>query len=101
MWPQIVSDVTGREIRIPVVREATSLGRAAAAGVGIGLYRDLAEAAGAMVRWERTVEPNLANRAVYDDAKARWQIAYAAQKTLVDKRVTTAMWSAPGALSEP
>jgi autoinducer 2 (AI-2) kinase len=101
LWPQIVSDVTGRQIRIPVVREATSLGGAAAAGVGIGLYRDLAEAAGAMVRWERSVEPNLANRAIYDDAKARWQIAYAAQKTLVDKGVTTAMWSAPGARAEP
>ena len=37
LWPQIVADVTGREIRIPVVREATSLGGAAAAGVGIGL----------------------------------------------------------------
>jgi autoinducer 2 (AI-2) kinase len=100
LWPQIVSDVTGREVRIPVVREATSLGGEAAAGVGIGLYRDLAEAAGAMVRWERSVEPNRANRAIYDDAKARWQVAYAAQKILVDKGVTTAMWSAPGALSE-
>ena len=101
LWPQIVADVAGREIRIPVVREATSLGGAAAASVGIGLYRNLAEAAEAMVRWERSVEPNLANRAIYDDAKARWQIAYAAQKVLVDKGVTTAMWSAPGALVEP
>ena len=98
LWPQIVSDVTGREIRIPVVREATSLGGAAAAGVGIGLYSDLAEAAHAMVRWERSVEPNHAKRELYDDAKGRWQIAYAAQKLLVDKGVTTAMWSAPGAL---
>jgi autoinducer 2 (AI-2) kinase len=101
LWPQIVSDVASRQIRIPVVREATSLGGAAAAGVGIGLYRNLAEAAGAMVRWERSVEPNLANRAIYDDAKACWQIAYAAQKLLVDRGVTTAMWSALGALSEP
>ena len=69
LWPQIVADVTGREIRIPVVREATSLGGAAAAGVGIGIYRNLAEAAGAMVRWERNVEPNLANRAIYDDPR--------------------------------
>ena len=98
LWPQIVSDVTGREIRIPVVREATSLGGAAAAGIGIGLYSDFAEAADAMVRWECSVEPNHANRELYDDAKGRWQIAYAAQKLLVDKGVTTAMWSAPGAL---
>ena len=41
-----------------------------------------------------------ANRAIYDDAKARWRIAYAARKTLVDKGVTKAKWSAPGTLSE-
>lgn len=99
LWSQILADVTGREIRIPKVCEATSLGGAAAAGVGVGLFRDLAEAADALVQWDRNVEPNQANRAIYDEAKERWQAAYAVQKELVDKGITTPMWSAPGALA--
>lgn len=73
---------------------------AAAASVGLGLFADLAEAAGALVRWECEVEPNLANRAIYDEAKARWQAAYAVQKTLVDRKITTLLWSAPGAIAD-
>jgi autoinducer 2 (AI-2) kinase len=100
LWPQILADVTGRLIRIPKVREATALGAAAAACVGLGRHADLVEAADALVRFEREVEPNLAHRAVYDDAKARWQAAYAVQKTLVDRKITTALWSAPGAVED-
>lgn len=99
LWSQILADVTGREIRIPKVREATSLGGAAAAGVGVGLFGDLTEATDAMVRWDRTIAPNPANRAIYDEAKERWQAAYAVQKKLVDTGITTPMWAAPGALA--
>lgn len=98
LWPQILADVTGRRIRIPKVREATSLGGAAAAAVGLGLYGGLPDAADAMVRWEREVEPNRAHRAIYDAAAERWTAAYAVQKTLVDQKITTPMWSAPGAI---
>lgn len=99
LWSQILADVTGREIRIPEVREATSLGAAAAAGVGIGLFKDMVEAADALVRWDHNVEPKLANRAIYDEAKERWQSAYTVQKELVNQGTTTPMWSAPGALA--
>ncbi|MFD2175260.1 autoinducer-2 kinase [Rhodobacter lacus] len=96
LWPQILADVTGREIRIPQVREATALGGAAAAATGVGQFADLAEAGRAFVRWDRAVAPNPANRGVYDAARDRWQVAYAAQKTLVDQGITEAMWRAPG-----
>lgn len=96
LWPQIVADVTGREIRIPKVREATALGGAAAAATGIGQFSSLAEAGGSFVAWERSVEPNRANKSAYDEARARWEVAYAVQKKLVDDGVTTSMWRAPG-----
>lgn len=96
LWPQIVADVTGRAIRIPKVREATALGGAAAAAVGIGQFASLREAGAAFVRWDRTVEPNPANRAVYDEARGRWEAAYRMQRRLVDAGVTTSMWRAPG-----
>ena len=97
LWPQIVADVTGRQIRIPKVREATALGGAAAAATGIGQFASLPEAGNTFVRWERAVDPDTANRAAYDDARARWEQAYAVQKKLVDAGVTTSMWRAPGA----
>ena len=97
LWPQIVADVTGRALRIPKVREATALGGAAAAATGIGQFASLPEAGNAFVRWDRTIEPNRANRAAYDDARDRWAEAYALQKKLVDAGVTQSMWRAPGA----
>ncbi|MBZ4023480.1 autoinducer-2 kinase [Rhodobacter sp. TJ_12] len=96
LWPQILADVTGREIHIPQVREATALGGAAAAATGVGQFSNIAEAGRAFVRWDRTLTPNLANRALYDEARERWQQAYAAQKALVDAGLTTSMWRAPG-----
>jgi autoinducer 2 (AI-2) kinase len=96
LWPQIVADVTGRQLRIPKVREATALGGAAAAAVGIGQFDSLREASRYLVKWDRMVDPNPANRAVYDDARRRWERAYAMQRQLVDESITTSMWRAPG-----
>lgn len=97
LWPQIVADVTGRELRIPKVREATALGGAIAAATGVGQFGSLSEAATAFVSWERTIAPNGANKPIYDDARGRWEAAYAMQKKLVDAGITTSMWRAPGA----
>lgn len=96
LWPQILADVLQRPLAIPVVREATALGCAAAAAVGAGLFRDLAEAGKAFARFERTIEPEPARAAVYGELRRRWAEAYAAQKGLVDRGITTAMWCAPG-----
>ncbi|RLA76255.1 MAG: autoinducer-2 kinase [Epsilonproteobacteria bacterium] len=98
LWSQILADVTGREIRIPIVKEATSLGGAMMAGVGVGIYEDIDEAARELVRWERTVEPNRENFAKYQEIKAQWQEIYAAQLALVDRGLLTSLWKAPGIL---
>jgi autoinducer-2 kinase len=96
LWPQIVADVTGRQLRIPKVREATALGAAAAAAVGVDQFKSLSDAGREFVKWDRTVDPILANRTMYDDARDRWEKAYAMQRRLVDENVTTSMWRAPG-----
>ena len=96
LWPQIVADVTGRELRIPKVREATALGGAAAAATGIGQFASLAEAGRCFVEWDRTITPDASKRAIYDAARERWEAAYTVQKSLVDEGVTTSMWRAPG-----
>ena len=96
LWSQILSDVTGYRVKIPKVTEATALGAAMAAGVGCGLYADLRSAAKELVAWEKTYEPNMQNKRLYDAIKTEWQEAYKVQLSLVDANITTSMWKAPG-----
>jgi len=96
LWSQILSDVTGYKVKIPKVTEATALGAAMAAGVGCGVYKSLERAAEKLVVWDKTYEPNMENKEVYDKLKVKWEKAYEVQLKLVDDSVTTSMWKAPG-----
>jgi autoinducer 2 (AI-2) kinase len=96
LWSQILSDVTGYKVKIPMVSEATALGAAMAAGVGAGVYKNLQSAAQELVVWEKTYTPNLENKKLYDAIKVKWQEAYEVQLKLVDDNITTSMWKAPG-----
>jgi len=96
LWSQIVADVTGYKVKIPRITEATALGAAMAAGVGCGIYKDLASAAKELVVWDKTYEPNMENKKIYDTLKIKWQQAYEVQLKLVDDNITTSMWKAPG-----
>lgn len=96
LWPQILADVLGVKVKIPKVKEATALGAAMAAGVGAGIYKDMASAAKELVVWERTYTPNMDNHKIYLDIKDRWQEVYEAQLDLVDRGLTESMWKAPG-----
>jgi sugar (pentulose or hexulose) kinase len=96
LWCQILADVTGKRVRVPVVKEATALGGAIAAGVGIGLYDSMVGAADELVRWEKDYEPDTQNYLLYQEVRQKWVQAYAAQRALVDDGVTQSMWKAPG-----
>ena len=96
LWSQTLSDVTGCIIRIPKVTEATALGASMAAGVGVGIYRDLKTAAKKLVVWDKTYEPNMKNHKLYNEIQLNWQKAYEVQLKLVDKNITKSMWKAPG-----
>ena len=67
-----------------------------AAGVGCGIYKDLVSAAQELVVWDKTYEPNMLNKKIYDAIKIKWQKAYETQLKLVDENITTSMWKAPG-----
>ena len=96
LWSQILSDVLGLKVKIPKVKEATALGGAMAAGVGAGVYKDIASAAKELVVWEKTYEPNMDNHKIYQELKVKWQKLYETQLELVDKGLTQSMWKAPG-----
>lgn len=95
-WSQILANAIGLPVVTPVVKEATALGCAAAAAIGTGLHADFVEAARHWVRWDRQFEPDLAHKAIYDEAGERWARAYALQRQLVDDGVTAPLWRAPG-----
>ncbi|MGQ9368328.1 xylulokinase [Azospirillum sp. ST 5-10] len=58
LWMAVRAAVLDRPIVIPEVVEASSLGAAVLAAVGVGLYPDLAAATDGMVRIARRIEPD-------------------------------------------
>ncbi|SUT89038.1 carbohydrate kinase FGGY [[Actinobacillus] rossii] len=96
LWSQILADVTGLTVNIPVVKEATALGCAIAAGVGVGLYSSLQETGQELVKFERQHIPNEENHILYQKHKEKWLDIYHQQLHLVDKGLTTSLWKAPG-----
>ncbi|MEW5831966.1 MAG: autoinducer-2 kinase [Campylobacterota bacterium] len=96
LWSQILADVSALEVRVPVVKEATALGVAMAAGIGAGIYESFEEAGSRIVTIERVYEPNMANHARYAEVKERWLNAYAKQMELVREGTLEPMWKAPG-----
>lgn len=96
LWCQILSDVLGLPVRVPVVKEATALGAAVLAGVGVGIYGNAAEAAQRLVQWDCEYHPNLENHALYTQMYGNWRTVYAAQLELCNQNLTKPMWNAPG-----
>jgi len=77
LWLQVKADITGCELALPGVPEATLLGGALAAGIGAGVYADAEQAVAAAAHGiradgiaERTVTPDAARhdryRALYE-----------------------------------
>lgn len=96
LWPQILADVTGKTVKIPKVKEATALGAAMAAGVGVGIYPNMVSAAKQLVVWEKAYQPNMDNHKIYQTLKNKWRQVYQQQLQLVDQGLTNSMWQAPG-----
>jgi len=96
LWCQTLADVTGCTIKIPKVTEATALGAAMSAGVGIGIYKSLESAAKNLVVWDKIYIANMQNHKIYNEIKTDWQKTYEIQLSLVDKNLTKSMWKAPG-----
>jgi len=96
VWCQIVADVLGLPVKVPVVKEATALGAAILAGHGVGLYADISGTARKLVKWERIFTPDTDNHRVYEEMYAPWREVYQAQLALSDRGLTRYMWVAPG-----
>jgi FGGY-family pentulose kinase len=78
LWLQIHADILKRPIYLTREVESCALGAAMAATLAAGIYPDFGAAASEMVQIERTVAPNPAIAAVYDDLFARYVATYQA-----------------------
>ena len=65
-WVQLCADILGRPFVRPHVREAGSLGAAIIAGIGAGVFPSFETAVEAMVKLDRTFEPDPQRQKVYD-----------------------------------
>ena len=72
LWPQIHADVSGRRIHVVQTKESEAVGNCILAGFGVGIHRDMSQAAERMIRIERVVEP----RSEYADRYAELYSLY-------------------------
>lgn len=66
LWLQLKADICRLPLRVPRVTDAACLGAALLAGVGAGIYTDLATAVAGAVQWRNRVTPSAAIMDAYD-----------------------------------
>ena len=82
IWPQIVADVVGLPITLLSGQSTAAYGAAILAGVGAGLFADLASGAAAMGVRGRTLEPDESHARRYNDLYGEYQRAVQAMMSL-------------------
>jgi len=97
LWPQIMADVLNCRVKVPVVKESTSLGAALYAGLGVGLYQDLKSVAQSIVSFEKTYEPDPTNHQKYQELYAQWSRVYERSLGMVEEGLIRPLWRAAGA----
>ena len=84
VWLQIQADVFNREIQVCRVSEQACLGACLLAGVSVGIFKSLEEAARRFVTMEeRTYRPDKERAAVYEAAFRKYRELYGRTKALL------------------
>lgn len=81
-WMQNRADMAGQAIEVPEIEEATPLGAAILAGIGVGLYQNELDAFRAVYRPGRIYEPDLKCTAFYAERFKLFQKIYPALKDI-------------------
>jgi autoinducer 2 (AI-2) kinase len=96
LWPRIIADVLGLNVRIPHVREATSLGSFLCVAAALGWHAGIPEAVEKVVQWEQEIVPLRKNAESYNGHYARWRALYPYALSMADEGLLPHMWRAPG-----
>jgi xylulokinase len=81
-WVQTKADLLGKPFETPQLQEATPLGAAILAGIGVGLYRDEQEAFERVFRPGPIFEPNPHRTAQYAERFALYEKLYPALRAI-------------------
>ncbi len=82
LWLQIHADVSGLPLQVTRVPDAPLLGSAMLAAIAAGLFRDMPEAAAAMVHEDRVIEPDREASAAYRPIYERYKKLYPALRDI-------------------
>jgi autoinducer 2 (AI-2) kinase len=96
LWPQIMADVLGIRIKVPVIKEATSLGSFLCAATALGWFQNIQEAVKKVVLWEDEYQPLDKNVKAYTEYYHLWRKVYPYALAIADKGLLPSMWRAPG-----
>ncbi len=96
LWQRILADVLGLPVRVPRVKESTALGAAIFAGVGAGIFADVASAAQKVVGFEKVLDPDPETHSRYRELYENWTRVYNAQMGLVEEGLLKPLWRAAG-----
>ncbi len=83
LWLKIHADVSGLPLTLTRVADAPSLGCACLAAVAAGHFDDIGAAADAMVRVERTIEPDMTAHEAYRPFYEAYKASYPALKEVL------------------
>jgi sugar (pentulose or hexulose) kinase/phosphoglycerate dehydrogenase-like enzyme/ribulose-5-phosphate 4-epimerase/fuculose-1-phosphate aldolase/putative sterol carrier protein len=79
VFAQLVCDVVNLPVTVGATREATALGAAICAGVGAGVFSDLADGAQRLGRQTRVLQPDVERARTYQEVYDGWQRLRAAR----------------------
>jgi xylulokinase len=82
MWLQLQADIYGAEVATLAAEEGPAYGAALLAGVGAGVFANVAEAVGSCVRVAGVTAPNPANVAAYSEWYAAYDKVYPALRDI-------------------
>lgn len=85
VWPQIISDITGREQDCVAQALGAPLGSAFLAGLGAGIIKDIRSLREKWVKIERNIKPSAAINYKYEKYYQLYQPFYQATKDLIHK----------------
>ena len=97
LWPQIMADVLGVPVHVPVVTESSALGAALCAGLGAGSYASLDELRPELRRRGATYEPDAGAVACYDQRYQAWRVIYDRMLGMSEDGLLSPLWRAAGA----
>ena len=87
LWKKIIASATGLTLDEINIDEGPALGAAILAGVGTGIYGSVREASDAIIKVERSVEPDEEWRKVYTELYQVYKDLYPALKPSFDRLV--------------